>query len=174
MRILLLAAALAPCVLLAPTPASSEPIFILNCRLINVDDKLFREHCKAQDRECGVSCFVTAKRKARTVNARIRAAAPVPETPLSAIESAAETSPDAGSTAISADTTTERTADQSNSLGGGDSPAAGGGDVISGGSDGAGAAGDGATAGSPSDGSDAQGEAAMGSADSAAVGADGS
>ena len=175
MRIPLVAAALAPCMLLVATPASSEPIFILNCRLINVDDKLFRQHCKAQERECGgVSCFGKARQKARTVDARIRAVRGL-ETPLSTIESAAETSPDAGSIGISADTTTERTADQSISLGGGgDSPVAGGGEGTPGSSDVAGAAGDGAIAGSQPDGSDAQDGGDMGSADSAGAGTDGS
>jgi hypothetical protein len=126
MRILL-AAMLASCMLLGTTPASSEPVFILNCRLINVDDKLFRQHCKAQDRECGgVSCFAGAKRKARTLTARMRAAR-VLETPLSAVENGVESSPDVASTGISADAATERTADPSTDLGnGGDSPAAGG------------------------------------------------
>ena len=169
MRILLLAVALAPCVLLAPTPTSSEPIFILNCRLINVDDKLFRQHCKAQDRECGGDSCWRAKRKARTAKSRIPRAAHLLDTSLSAAENAAETSSVEESTDISADKTTERTTDPSDNLAGGDSPGTNIGEGgLSDGSDATGAAGEAATTGS-----DVQG-AAMGPEDSASGGAGGS
>jgi hypothetical protein len=78
MRLLLAALVLAPIILAICTPSSSEPIFILNCRLINRGDQIFRQHCKAQDRQDRVcrerDCFARQKQKANTDRSTVPAA----------------------------------------------------------------------------------------------------
>jgi hypothetical protein len=118
MRILLIAVAVVPCLFLVSAPSSSEPIFILNCRLINISDHLFRQHCKAQDRECyGRSCRTRVKLKAKTVRSQFSKVKNA-ETPLAEVESPIEDS----SGARGIDTAVNQPADASNNVGSGDSP----------------------------------------------------
>jgi hypothetical protein len=166
MRILLLAAALAPSLLLASTPSASEPIFILNCRLINTSDWLFHQHCKAQERECGgQSCFVRAKQEVKSPRS-----IPAPHangTPLAAVGSVTEVSTDAGSIDNSVSQPSDGLDNQSSSIGSEDSRTSGD-EGSSGDSSGTGEGAEGTAAGS-----DGTGEQGVGATGSDTEGADG-
>jgi hypothetical protein len=173
MRISLLMVALVPILLFAATPSLSEPIFILNCRLINVHDHLFRQHCKAQERECGgKSCFARAKRKTKTVRTTVLPA-PAGVTPVAAVQSTPETSSNSGSTDNSASPPMDGQDDQSGTGEGGDSLGTSKEDGPTDGSAASGADVEGGATSSQSDGTDVEGGTAAGSGSDGAEGNDG-
>jgi hypothetical protein len=116
MRIWQVALILGLSIFVSARPSKADPIFILNCRLINTNDWLFRQHCKAQESECGSrSCFVRTKQKAKSHKAI--QAAHAAETPLAATDVPADA---AGSLESPANQPSDGVDNQSSSIGSGD------------------------------------------------------